>query len=92
MGKEEFVLQVVQRRIIEVELSFEQAIGNAFTAPEQVHNLVEYGVKVQRLLPSTLRVWLRPYLRTHHTRIVWNAPQGDAKRPLSTNDALTHHG
>ena len=29
------------------------AIGDALTTSEQVHNLVEYGVKVHLSLPST---------------------------------------
>jgi hypothetical protein len=54
MGKEEFFLQVFQCRIIEVELPFECAVGSALTAPEQVNNLVEYGIKIHLLLPSIL--------------------------------------
>jgi hypothetical protein len=54
MGKEEFFLQVFQRRVIEVELPFERAVGDALTASEQVNDLVEHGIKVHRCLPSTL--------------------------------------
>jgi hypothetical protein len=54
MGKEEFFLQVFQRRIIEVKLPFERAVGGALTAAEQVNNLVEHSVKIHLLLPSTL--------------------------------------
>ena len=50
MGKEEFVLQVFQRRIIEIELPFERAVGSALTAAEQVNHLVEYSIKIH--LPS----------------------------------------
>ena len=53
MGKKEFFFQVFQRRVIEVELSFEHAIGHALTTPEQVNDLVEQGIKVHRALPST---------------------------------------
>jgi hypothetical protein len=54
MSKEKFFLQVFQRRIIEVELPFERAIGGALTAAEQVNNLVEHGIKIHLLLPSIL--------------------------------------
>src|SRR5262245_33760163 len=50
MGKEEFFFQVFQRRIIEVELPFERAVGSTLTAPEQVNNLIEHGIKIH--LPS----------------------------------------
>jgi hypothetical protein len=53
-GKEEFFLQVFQRRIIEVELPFERAVSGALTAPEQVNNLVKHGIKIHLPLPSTL--------------------------------------
>ena len=55
MGKKEFFFQVFQCRVIEVELSFERAIGHALTTPEQVNDLVEQGIKVHRALPSTTR-------------------------------------
>jgi hypothetical protein len=45
MGKQEFFFQVFQHRVIEVELSFERAIGHALTTPEQVNDLVEQGIK-----------------------------------------------
>jgi hypothetical protein len=46
--------QKVQRRIIKVELPFERAIGGTLTAPEQVNNMVEDGIKIHLLLPSTI--------------------------------------
>ena len=55
MGKEEFFLQVFQRRIIEVELPFERAVGSALTAAEQINNLVEYGIKIHLLPPQPSR-------------------------------------
>ena len=55
MGKEEFFLQVFQRRIIEVELPFERAIGSALTAAEQVNNLVEHGIKIHLPSPQSSR-------------------------------------
>src|SRR5437899_298823 len=55
MGKEEFFLQVFQRRIVEIELPFERAVGSALTAPEQVNNLVEYGIKTHSSPPQPSR-------------------------------------
>jgi hypothetical protein len=52
MSKEEFFLQVFERRIIEVELSFERAIGDALPAPEPGNDLVEQDIKVH--LPLSL--------------------------------------
>jgi hypothetical protein len=72
MGKKEFFLQVFQRRIIEVKLSFERAIGNALTASEQVNNLVEQGIKVHRAL-LLLRVRACPWMMAHHTRTLRQA-------------------
>lgn len=46
MGKEQCFFQVFQRRIIQVELPFERAIGDALPAPEQLYDLVQHLVKV----------------------------------------------
>ena len=42
---DEFLFQVVEARIVEVELAFERSIGQASTALEQDNGLVEEFVK-----------------------------------------------
>ena len=59
MGKEEIFFQVFQGRVIQVELPFERAIGDALTAPEQVNDLVQHCIKVHPS-PHTRQAWRGP--------------------------------
>ena len=58
-AKEEIFFQVFQGRVIQVELPFERAIGDALTAPEQVNDLVQHCIKIH-LSPHTRQAWQAP--------------------------------
>src|SRR5438445_11686436 len=88
IGKEEFFLQVFQRRIIEVELPFERAVGGALTAPEQVNNLVEHGIKIHSPSPQPAREDTS-WMMAHHTRTLWKSPRGGTEGAVNPGIALS---
>ena len=74
MRKADLFLQVFQRRVIQVDLPFERAIGDALTTPEQIHDLVQHLVKVH---PSPLRIACfrsDTIVIVQHSRTVMTAP------------------
>jgi hypothetical protein len=55
LALDELGFEVFQIVIVETELPFQSPIGHPAAAPEQVHDLVEQGIKVHRLLPMPMR-------------------------------------
>jgi hypothetical protein len=46
LAEDEFLLEIIEERIVQIELPLEGAIGHPSAALEQVHDLAEHVIKV----------------------------------------------
>jgi hypothetical protein len=55
VGVEEFGLEILQGRLVQLELPLERPIGDPSALAKQRHHLIEYGIKIHHR-PSTFAV------------------------------------